>query len=454
MADVAMATAESEVVPDSPLLVDDDAPGEGRAKSEDRQDVLAEKALERQRRAALAARATKLAPASAAAAAGSGGKRKRTAAAMQVDQGEGKVEDEVEERVAKRRRRQPGAVLLDTGRIKTVITATTLVNLRPMMFLSSSMRWGPGPPLGVRRGACAVALLDETRLLVVGGNEGKVTVGSTEVLDLAPAAAGRRMVFTSGPSLATQRRECAVVRLDEFRLLVVGGYDGEHFLLTTEIIDVRTMQVTLGPRMVHRRAAPAVSRFEGLDRVVVVGGKNAFGCLETSEVLDVRTVPLEFKPGPSLRMQRAGATAVPLDSNRVIVIGGHDSSRTHNTTEILHIVDPGSRMPRIACAPGPELPAPRSYFAGVMLNAGNVQVIGGHDGYNYLSTTDVLNLATMEYSTGPSMRKRRFMCSAAALSQDRVIVLGGTDVSTDHQSTEILRLPTYSFAPASWMSAC
>mmetsp|Transcript_71385 Transcript_71385/g.204799 ORF Transcript_71385/g.204799 Transcript_71385/m.204799 type:complete len:477 (-) Transcript_71385:135-1565(-) len=473
--DVAMvASGESElVVPDSPVMVEDepagvappsevpvkteevrrkvvrrvptrrffgiiDLEGDG-AKSEDElQDFVAIEALERRRSAALAVAADPK---------GSAGKRKRAAVTE-----ERKEEEDGEERVAKRRKQQPGAVLLDTGRIKTMVTATSLVNLRPMMYLSACMRWGAGPSMGVRRGACAVALLDESRLLVLGGNEGLSTVGTTEVLDFTVHP--RRMAFQPGPRLSSQRRECAVIPLDRTRLLVVGGYDGAHFLNTTEIVDLVTLRVSPGPRMIHRRAAPAVAVFQGIGRILVVGGKNAFGCLETTEVLDIRAAALEFKPGPSLRMQRAGPTAAPLDGNRIMVLGGHDSSRTHNTTEVITVVDPGVRSPRLAVSPGPLLATPRSYFASVMLNAGNLHVIGGHDGYNYLDTTDVLNLSSMEFTTGPSMRKRRFMCAATAIAEDRVVVLGGTDVSIDHNSTEMLSLPTYSFMPAPWMTQC
>lgn len=398
----------------------------GEAKSEDeRRDELAEEALERQRSAALAVHRQANAL-----------KRKRA--------------DLEEERTTKRRRQQPGAVLLDTGRIKTMLTSTTLVNLRPMMFMSSSMAWAPGPTMSVRRGACAAVVLDADRLLVLGGNEGDSSFGTTEVLDFRDI---RKLSFSPGPRLTTQRRECTAILLDAERLLVLGGYDGAHFLNTTEILDLKANRFVTGPRMHVRRAAPACAMLK-TGHVIVLGGKNSSGCLSSSELLDPSSKSPSFVHGPSMRMQRAGPTVAPLEGDRLIVIGGHDSSRTHNTTEILYITDRACKPPSIIFTPGPQLVTPRSYFAGVMLNAGNLHVIGGHDGYNYLSTTDVLNLATMEFTTGPCMKQKRFMCAAVSLMEGRVMVFGGCDVTADHNSTELFGLAMYSFMPARWMTMC
>lgn len=423
MGSVSQDFEDGGVIVDSPEFY-------AEAKSEDDlRDTIAEKVLESKRLAALAATTLNIVT----------GKRKRS------------VEEKTEERAVKRRRQQPAAVLLDTGRVKTMSTATTLMNLRPMLYLSASMRWAPGPPLGVRRGACAAVLLDESRLLVVGGNEGKNSMGSTEVLDFRES---RTMTFRPGPMMYSQRRECAVIGLDESHILVVGGYDGSHFLNTTEIIDVRTLRVAMGPRLITRRAAPGVARLSECGYILVCGGKNAFGCLDSTEVLDIKATTLEFKPGPSLNIKRAGPATVPIDESRIIVIGGHDSARTHNTTEIVFAAATAKRSsPKISVETGPMLGTPRSYFASVLLNAGNLQIIGGHDGYNYLSTTDVLNLDTLEFTTGPKMKKRRFMCAAAPIAEDRVIVVGGTEMSEDHHSTEMLVMPTYSFVPAPWMKA-
>lgn len=399
-----------------------DAP-EAKSEDERRDDELAEEALERQRSAALAVHRQ------------AGDKRKRA--------------DLEEERSTKRRRQQPGAVLLDTGRMRTMLTSTTLINLRPMLFMSASMPWLRGPSLRVRRGACAACLLDADRLVVVGGNEGDSSFGTTEVLDFRDLM---RMSFRPGPRLASQRRECAAVMLDSRRLLVLGGYDGSHFLNTTEILDVETNKFIAGPRLLSRRASPAVAILK-TGHLVVIGGKNASGCLNTSELLDPRSSPMAFMAGPSLRVQRAGPAVAPLETGQLLIMGGHDSHRTHNSTEILQVRPRPRSSPAMEFEPGPPLVTPRSYFAGVMLNAGNVHIIGGHDGYNYLNTSDVLNLASMEFTTGPCMEQRRFMCTAAALMEGRILVIGGSDVNLDHASTELLGLATYSFAPARWMSA-
>merc|ERR1719424_2012511 len=151
--------------------------------------------------------------------------------------------------------------------------------------------------------------------------------------------------------------------------------------------------------MNFRRAAPAVVRLEsGL--LIVVGGKNAQGCLESSEVLDTRRATWSFEQGPKMRKQRGGPTAAVIDGSKVLVIGGHDDTRTHDSTEILTIAEAAAgSVPGMSFTQGPFVTAPRSYAASVMLNASHLFLIGGHDGVNCIDTTEVLNLSSMEFTT-------------------------------------------------------
>ena len=48
--------------------------------------------------------------------------------------------------------------------------------------------------------------------------------------------------------------------------------------------------------------------------------------------------------------------------------------------------------------------------------------------------TQVLDLETMQFEAGPTMKRARFGCAAAPLDAGRVLVIGGSDSGT----TEIL----------------
>ena len=50
-------------------------------------------------------------------------------------------------------------------------------------------------------------------------------------------------------------------------------------------------------------------------------------------MLDLET--MEFEAGPTMEKARGGCAAIPLDADRVLVIGGCDNGTHLNTTEIL-----------------------------------------------------------------------------------------------------------------------
>eukprot|EP00928_Gymnodinium_smaydae_P069996 TRINITY_DN5394_c0_g4_i4.p1 TRINITY_DN5394_c0_g4~~TRINITY_DN5394_c0_g4_i4.p1 ORF type:complete len:466 (+),score=89.05 TRINITY_DN5394_c0_g4_i4:91-1398(+) len=419
-------------------LISDEEPEKVEAKEEDEKaDHLALEALERERAAVLAQL-----HASEAAAAAPKGKRKRGRSPEDVA-----MMDANGAAPAKRRRQQPSACLVDTGKMKTTVTSTTLMNLKPMFYLSSHMTFSHGPAMRTQRGACSFASLDPSYMLVVGGNASAVSFATTEVLDL------KTMAFVGGPTMRERRSGSSAVMLDAGRLLVIGGYDGSTYLDTTEVLILSTNEFLPGPKLRSRRAAAAVAML-ACGILVVAGGKNAQGCLDSIEFLDVRTEPLNFVQGPRMSVSRGGACIAQLNAEQMLVIGGHDSSRTHDTTEILTIPDAasvagtGQRL-RGAFTPGPLVAAPRSYAAAVMLNPGNVHIIGGHDGRACLESTEVLRLSTMEFTSGPRLRRGRFMCGAAVVSEGRLMVVGGTDGNGDHNTTEVLNLPSYSYLPQS-----
>jgi len=345
-----------------------------------------------------------------------------------------------DERASKRQRQRPSAVLLDTGRSTINSTATSLVNARRIMLMTANMAFQPGPYLRNRRGGCAGAQADATRMLVLGGQSGHMACRSTDFLDL------KRLSIYPGPEMRTARFESAAVMLDSTRMMVIGGRQGRHWLDSTEVINVVTQEVRPGPYLNFNRASAAVAMI-GTSHLMVLGGKNAYGCIDTTEILNIHRAPWKFENGPKLRKKRAGATVAMIDNRKLLVIGGTDGSKTHDTTEILHLTDTGGIVPTM----GPFVVTPRSYSASLMLNPGHLFIIGGRDGVKTLNTTEVLRLSNMEFTNGPMMQAGRSMCTAAMSDDGRVVVAGGTDGAGEHYSTEVLSLPQYSFPIGPWL---
>lgn len=348
---------------------------------------------------------------------------------------------------AKRRKVQQGAVLLDTGQTKQVCSSTSLVNYRLVMFVSQHLPFSPGPLMGLKRGACSAATLRDSQILVLGGAIGHTAHDATEVLMLSDS---NKMSVAPGPRLRVRRREPATIRLDGGRFMVIGGHDGSEYLNSTEVLSLKTNEFVPGPYLNEKRGAASVALL-GTTHVIVVGGRNSSGSLASTEILDLSHPALSFRRGPSMKMRRAGLAVAALDRTRLIVIGGHDNTQTHSTTEILYMFNMASDPPGMSFIDGPFIGLPRSHFAAVTLNAGNLLLIGGHDGYTDLDGADVLNLATMEITSGPKMAQRRRRCAAAVLPEGRVLVAGGNAGATELNSTEVLNTRMYTFAPAPWM---
>jgi hypothetical protein len=60
-----------------------------------------------------------------------------------------------------------------------------------------------------------------------------------------------------------------------------------------------------------------------------------------------------------------------------------------------------------------------------------------------LATTEVLDMATMEFAPGPTMLQGRRACAAARLDSaqgPRILVLGGSDEETRLSTTEVLEI--------------
>mmetsp|Transcript_6116 Transcript_6116/g.21617 ORF Transcript_6116/g.21617 Transcript_6116/m.21617 type:complete len:145 (+) Transcript_6116:1-435(+) len=135
--------------------------------------------------------------------------------------------------------------------------------------------------------------------------------------------------------MATSRDGCAAVALDEYRIMMVGGDSGSNYLMTTEVLDVRTMAFAPGPSMRSARWRCAALAVDA-QHVLVLGGRDSENTpLATTELID--TVTMEFSPGPVMQARRAEFAAARLDTAqgpRILVVGGRDG-QTKWTTEVL-----------------------------------------------------------------------------------------------------------------------
>ena len=97
-------------------------------------------------------------------------------------------------------------------------------------------------------------------------------------------------------------------------------------------------------------------------------------------------------------------------------------------------------LERAVLSTGPRLNTARGLSAAVKIG-GRLFVFGGFDGKTSFSSTEVLELDTMMFKSGPAMLSMRQACCAIALDARRVLVLGGCENAT----SEILDAETLTF---------
>lgn len=211
-------------------------------------------------------------------------------------------------------------------------------------------------------------------------------------------------VFIRGPEITSNcRNNCAAV-LNGRNVYVIGGYDGEaHSQATTEVLNLDTMVFSKGPAMHSIRSNHAAIRLDA-NRILVVGGHTTQNCLNTTEILHVDT--MRFELGPNLLEARENCSLIALDTHRVLVAGGHGAYELHQ---------------------------------------------------GYLSTTEILELDSMQFIPGPTMIHKRSQCGAVALDATRIMVVGkvdtrNTDFPADSNPTEILDLDVMNFTLGPEMS--
>ena len=127
--------------------------------------------------------------------------------------------------------------------------------------------------------------------------------------------------FTLGPSMSLEREVASAVLLDDGRVLVIGGGSQRREpVKSTELYDPATDTWAAGPRMSETRwIHAAVGLPDG--RVLVAGGTNlGHGLVAEAELLEA---PEDgFSPAAAMSVGRSRHTATLLQDGRVLVVGG------------------------------------------------------------------------------------------------------------------------------------
>lgn len=220
------------------------------------------------------------------------------------------------------------------------------------MFNSWHGCWVPCPPMPTRRAGSAAAVLDDGRIMVIGGyNEKGIAQGLLASCDVFDPSKQQWLEGGAAP-LARARwgHGCAVL---ENKVYVVGGCSlqpeaqaQEAFMVTLRCCEVYSPEKDrwspCAPLQIARSGSRVVSL--GKNRLAAIGGcDDVFGRAETQPTLEL--FDLASKQWSVLERRllnpRTTAAAVALDDSRLLVIGGAPSL---STAEIYHVCE-GDDLP-------------------------------------------------------------------------------------------------------------
>ena len=158
-------------------------------------------------------------------------------------------------------------------------------------------------------------LLGDGRVLIVGGDSDAASASSLASAEIYDPKTGR---FTAGGSMATARGSHTATLLQDGRILIVGGATGgSNYVASAELYDPTTGKFTVTGSMTVARYSQAATLLPD-GRVLVVGGD--VGPPTPAEVYDPQTGT--FSSTGTMILSRYATSLVPLPDGRVLVVGG------------------------------------------------------------------------------------------------------------------------------------
>jgi hypothetical protein len=176
-------------------------------------------------------------------------------------------------------------------------------------------------------------------------------------------------------------------------------------------------QVTSTAPLTVARAAHTATRLND-GRVLIVGGQNAGGPLDSAEIYDPATGTVSA--AGSLSTPRTNHAATLLPNGLVLVTGGLSAGAALDSSEIFD--------PEISTfLAGPTMQSPRSGHSATVLQDGRILLTGGVT----LGTAEIFDPATFQFTpTAGDLATPRWYHGSALLQDGTVLIAGGADASS------------------------
>ena len=291
-----------------------------------------------------------------------------------------------------------------------------------------------------------VVRLNDGRVLIVGGrDESKLVARQIYVFDpTSETFTAFGSIVTSGPFGSV------AVTLADGNVLLVGGIPASAFS-NAVLIDAQTGAVTPTSNQPHSRRVWGTGTRLADGKVLLVGGLVATGdngdAIEvgttvdpTAEIYDSATGAFTVLPA-ALCVGRYKHTAVTASDGRVLVYGGNAENGQAAPPELY---DPATGKFSVLVAPESNV---RENHSAVTAPDGGIWIVGGDDATHLSALTSVMRFdpASTTFSHALDLATPRTLLAAAALADSRVLVAGGaSDLASNRieQSSELIDTTT------------
>jgi hypothetical protein len=268
------------------------------------------------------------------------------------------------------------AELYDPGTGMWTLTSSLIT---PRSYHSVTLLLAAAPPSTARR-----------VMVVGGGNQTTRFLNSAEIYDPATATPTGTWTATTGP-LAIARDSLTATLLNDGRVLVVGGNSDVGVLASAELYNPVTDRWSgTGSLAKGRSSHTATLLTTGPDagKVLVVGGSDSAGKdIASAEIYDPGSGT--WSPTGSLGIARYNHTATLMQNGQVMVIGGSNASTTSLSSVELYDPNTGTWSGAANLQTGRVVHTATLLTVGP--HAGSVLVVGGDGAAGTLSSVELHN---------------------------------------------------------------
>lgn len=233
-------------------------------------------------------------------------------------------------------------------------------------------------------------------------------------------------VFSTATDLNQPRFAYGTTKLQDGRILVMGGWDGTAAMASSEVFSENTGSFTVSGSLNYARSHPtSVLLADG--RVLIAGGTTQEG---SSTLIQANLVaPAEiynpatgvFTVAASMNVPRYLPTAILMPNGKVLFVGGYiaGSYYLHNAAEVY---DPATNtFTNVG-----NTNSGRYGSVASLLPSGKVLLTGGYYS-GWQNSAEIFDPATAVFTSTGSMLYNRISHTADLLSNGKVYILGGYD---------------------------